>query len=67
MAGPNHKVILFKAVCVKAEGNDLLFAADAQDVAYFHAGKEYALHATELPDGSDHPDAGDSPAESSGT
>jgi hypothetical protein len=41
-----------KATCVKAEGNDLQFVADAEDVEYFQTGVQYAIHATGLPDGS---------------
>lgn len=52
MAGHNPGTTL-KATCVKAEGNDLQFVADAADIAYFKAGTEYAIHATRLPNGGD--------------
>jgi hypothetical protein len=52
MAGHSPGTTL-KATCVKAEGNDLQFVADAEDVKYFQAGVGYVLHATRLPDGGD--------------
>ena len=51
---------------MKAEGNDLQFVADAEDVKYFQTGVQYLLHATGLPDGSDDSGAAGGAASSAG-
>ena len=65
MAGHNPGITL-KATCTKAKNNTLQFLADFQDVKYFKEGKEYAIHATELPDGGNNPGAGSGAAKGSG-